>query len=360
MDITHILTDIVSKNASDIFIVAGRALSIKVNNVILNEDATPLTPEMTENLISAIYRLANGRSMESVLREGDDDFSFAIKDVSRFRASVYKQRGSLSAVIRVIKFVLPDPEKIHIPQAVMRLTDYHKGLVLVTGPSGSGKSTTLACIIDKINSTRNGHIITLEEPIEFLHPHKNSIVSQREIALDTDNYLTALRAALRQTPDVILIGELRDPETISIAMTAAETGHLVISTLHTLGAANTIDRIIDVFPPQKQSQIRLQLSMVLQAVVSQQLILSHEGTLIPAFEVMTATTAIKTMIREAKTHQIGSVIQSSAQEGMVSMDNALLELAKTNLIDTDTALSYCENPDSLAKKLHILGGNPHA
>jgi twitching motility protein PilT len=226
-------------------------------------------------------------------------------------------------------------------------------VVLVTGPSGSGKSTTLACIIDRINSTRNNHIITLEEPIEFLHPHKKSIVSQREIALDTDNYLTALRAALRQTPDVILIGELRDPETISIAMTAAETGHLVISTLHTLGAANTIDRIIDVFGPQKQVQIRLQLSMVLQAVVSQQLLQVRDGSLVPAFEVMTANTAIRTMIREAKTHQIGSVILSSAQDGMVSMDNALIRLIEENLIDAQTALSYSENPESFAKRLHI-------
>ncbi len=353
MDITHILTDIVSKNASDVFIVAGRPLSIKINNAIVNEDETCLTPDMTEQYISAIYRLANGRGMEGVLREGDDDFSFAIKNVSRFRASVYKQRGSLSAVIRVIKFTLPDPEKIHIPSCVMRLTEYQKGLVLVTGPSGSGKSTTLACIIDKINSTRNSHIITLEEPIEFLHPHKKSIVSQREIALDTDNYLTALRAALRQTPDVILIGELRDPETISVAMTAAETGHLVISTLHTSGAANTIDRIIDVFPPQKQVQIRLQLSMVLQAVVSQQLLPAQDGTLVPAFEVMTATTAVRTMIREAKTHQIGSVILSSAQEGMVSMDGALVRLVEENLIDAHTALPYSENPESLAKRLHI-------
>ena len=227
--------------------------------------------------------------------------------------------------------------------------------MLVTGPAGCGKSTTLACVIDAINNSRSAHVITLEDPIEFLHRHKHSIVSQREVATDTQSYVTALRAALRQSPDVILLGEMRDHETISVAMTAAETGHLVLSTLHTVGAANTIDRVIDVFPPNQQQQVRVQLSMVLRAVVSQQLIPTVDGGLVPAFEILLANDAVRNMIRESKVHQIGGVIYSSSSQGMCDMDSSILRLFSDGVISRENALLYSTNPDALARKLGGTG-----
>lgn len=351
MNITDILKEAAQKKVSDLFIIAGRPLAFKINSQIVNYSEEILMPKETEELISGIYQIAQERDMEPMLKSGDDDFSFAIAKAARFRASVYKQRGSLAAVIRVISFHLPDPLEMHIPDPVMDTADETKGLVLITGPSGSGKSVTLSCLIDRINSTRSGHIITLEEPIEFLHPHKKCIVSQREISLDTGSYLTALRASLRQTPDVILLGELRDPETIDVAMTAAETGHLVISTLHTLGAANTIDRIVDSFPAQKQTQIRLQLSMVLKAVISQQLLVAKDKTMRPAFELMKVTPAVRTMIRDSKTHQIESAIHSGGKDGMISMDSSLIDLYKTGVIDRHTAISHSFSPDGFSRKI---------
>ena len=254
-------------------------------------------------------------------------------------------------MIRVITFHLPDPKELGIPDYVMSLADERKGMVLVTGPAGSGKSTTLACMIDRINQTREDHIITLEDPLEFLHRHGRSIVSQREINVDTESYVTALRAALRQSPDVILLGEMRDYETINIAMTAAETGHLLFSTLHTIGAANTIDRIIDVFPANQQHQIAVQLSLVLTAVISQQLVPGVDGRMLPAFEIMTVTPAIRNMIRDSKIPQIEGVINSSAKEDMISMDASLLSLFKKGQITKETALTYATNPEMLGRKL---------
>lgn len=308
-------------------------------------------PDSTSRLVHEIYELAKPRSIDLLLQRGDDDFSFSIPGLSRYRVSTYKQRGSLAAVIRVITFELPKPDELGIPDTVVQLSDYTKGLVLVTGPAGSGKSTTLACLVDRINSTKSDHIITLEDPLEFLHRHKKSIVSQREISIDTENYLVALRAALRQSPDVILLGEMRDYETIQTAMTAAETGHLVLSSLHTIGAANTISRIIDVFEPNQQRQIAVQLSMVLKAVVSQQLIPDTNGRMIPAFEIMVMTPAISNMIRDNKVHQIDGIIYTSAKEDMISMDNSLLGLYKAGRITSETALRYCTNPEMMRKKL---------
>ncbi|RKJ48696.1 PilT/PilU family type 4a pilus ATPase [bacterium 1XD42-54] len=339
-----------SAGASDIFVVAGLPISYKVNG-IMHTEGERLMPHDTELFIRNIYELAGNRSIERFLETGDDDFSFAIPGLSRFRVSTYKQRGSLAAVIRIIAFELPRPDEIGIPPAVLSLTSMTKGLILVTGPAGSGKSTTLSCLVDQINSTRQDHIITLEDPLEFLHRHKKSIVSQREISTDTDNYLTALRAALRQSPDVILLGEMRDHETIQTAMTAAETGHLVLSSLHTIGAASTISRIIDVFDPSQQHQIAMQLSMVLRAVISQQLVPSIHGGMIPAFEIMIMTPAISNMIRDNKTHQIEGIIYTSAKEDMISMDNSLLQLYKAGRISRETALQYSTNAEMLKKKL---------
>lgn len=289
--------------------------------------------------------------MYTLEETGDDDFSFAVSGLSRFRVSAYKQRGTLSAVIRIISFVLPDYREFGIPERIIDFADFSKGLVLVTGPAGSGKSTTLACIIDHINQTYDKHIITLEDPLEFLHRHNKSIVSQREISVDTESYVTALRASLRQSPDVILLGEMRDYETMQVAMTAAETGHLIFSTLHTIGAANTIDRIIDVFPPNQQRQIAVQLSMVLQAVVSQQLVPTLDGRMVPAFEIMTVTPAIRNMIRDNKIPQIDGLIYSSANAELVSMDASLLKLYQDNIISKDTALAYASNPEMLKRRL---------
>lgn len=347
---TDMLTAATNSNASDIFIIAGRPLTYKVNG-FMHTKGERLMPDITESLIRQIYILAQNRKIDSFLESGDDDFSFAIPGLSRYRVSTYKQRGSLAAVIRVIAFELPDPALLGIPDSILQLTDLTKGMLLVTGPAGSGKSTTLACLIDRINSTHENHIITLEDPLEFLHHHKKSIVSQREIATDTDNYLTALRAALRQSPDVILLGEMRDHETIQTAMTAAETGHLILSSLHTIGAANTISRIIDVFEPSQQHQIAMQLSMVLRAVISQQLVPAIDGHMVPAFELMIMTPAISNMIRDNKTHQIDGIIYTSARDEMRSMDNSLLQLYHSGTITAETALRYSTNPDMLRKKL---------
>lgn len=345
-----ILQDATEAGASDIFIVAGLPLSYRVNGVLFHKGER-LMPDSTEAFIRQIYELTHTHPIDDFLKNGDDDFSFAIPGLSRFRVSTYKQRGSLAAVIRVITFELPNPAALGIPGAVMGLSEYTKGMVLVTGPAGSGKSTTLTCLVDRINSTKQDHIITLEDPLEYLHHHKESIVSQREISTDTENYLVALRAALRQSPDVILLGEMRDFETIQTAMTAAETGHLVLSSLHTIGAANTISRIIDVFDASQQRQIAVQLSMVLKAVVSQQLVPAKNGTLVPAFEIMVMTPAIGNMIRDNKVHQIDGIIYTSAKEDMISMDNSLLELYRKGIITQETVLQYCTNPEMTRKKL---------
>ncbi len=347
----NILQEAIEQNASDIFIVAGLPASMRVHNAMVQVNGQRLLPVDTERLISQIYKLADHRSMERLLETGDDDFSFAVPGLSRFRVSAYKQRGALSAVIRIITFSLPDPAFLGIPESIMALDRFSKGMVLVTGPAGSGKSTTLACMIDDINQNADKHIITLEDPLEFLHRHKKSIVSQREINVDTQSYVTALRAALRQSPDVILLGEMRDYETIQVAMTAAETGHLIFSTLHTIGSANTIDRIMDVFPSNQQHQIAVQLSMVLKAVVSQQLVPAVDGTLVPAFEIMTVTPAIRSMIRDNKIPQIDGIVYSSASEQITSMDSSLAKLHSEGRITKDTALAYATNPDMLSKKL---------
>ncbi len=349
-DLIQLLTDAVHDNASDIFLVAGRPFSYKKHGTVI-EVGERLMPDATNELVNRIYELAGGRDISEFLHEGDDDFSFALRGVARFRVSTYKQRGSCAAVIRVINFTLPDAKQLDIPEQILQLGELSKGMVLVTGPAGSGKSTTLACVIDYINQNKKYHIITLEDPLEFLHSHKNSIVSQREISADTQSYIAALRAALRQSPDVILLGEMRDYETINVAMTAAETGHLVFSTLHTLGAAKTIDRIIDVFPANQQRQIALQLSMTLQAVISQQLVPDVNKGRVPAFEIMTLTPAIRNMIRDGKIPQIDGLLAGASSPGMLSMDQSLLGLFRSGRITRDTALTYATNPEVLSRKL---------
>ncbi len=350
-NIQEILKAAIDQGASDLFIVAGAALSFKINGEILRQSNQILKPQDTEELIRQIYILKNGRETQPLKETGEDDFSFSLSQLGRFRVNTYYQRGSLAAVLRVVRFTLPDPEEVHIPKEVLDLANLQKGLILVTGSAGSGKSTTLACLIDRINRERNAHIITIEDPIEYLHSHQKSIVSQREIAHDTTDYLHALRAALREAPNVILVGEMRDLETIQTALSAAETGHLVMSTLHTIGAAETINRIIDVFPASQQQQIRVQLAMVLQAVVSQQLLPTVERTMIPAFELMLSNSAIRTQIRENKLHQIDNTIASGRAQGMLQMDDSIGRLARAGVITRQTALLYASNPEILGKKL---------
>jgi len=341
----------VDTGASDLFIVAGAPVSAKCDGLIrpLPEGGEKAMPPETEDLIRQIYAQAQ-RPMDHYLSTGDDDFSFSVSGLARFRVNAYYQRGSMAAVIRLVSFDIPSWESLHIPAAVMDLAEETHGMILVTGTAGSGKSTTQACIIDRINKTRNCHIVTLEDPIEYLHRNRESIVSQREIAIDTADYLSALRACLRQAPDVILLGEMRDHETIRTAMTAAETGHLVIATLHTKGAVNTIDRIIDSFPPAQQDQIRIQLSSVLKTVVSQQLLPGEDG-MVPAFEIMHMNNAIRSMIRDSKNHQIDNAVASGGSEGMISMDQSLYNLCKAGAITKETSLNAADKPEQLARRL---------
>ena len=295
------------------------------------------------------------RQKEILKRDGEADFSFSIPALGRYRVNAFNQRGSLAAAIRLVGTQIPKPEDLGLPKSVIDLYNKKRGLILVTGPTGSGKSTTLASLINRINENRKAHIITLEDPIEYLHQHKLSMVNQREVGLDTMSYANALRAALREDPDVILVGEMRDLETISIAITAAETGHLVLSTLHTIGAASTIDRIIDVFPPHQQQQIRIQLSMVLEAVISHQLIpTADRHHRVAAFEVMLMSVAIKNLIREAKTFQIESMIQTSKKSGMITMDDALYELCMMGHITSEQAINFAQDSVALEKKIKVF------
>lgn len=352
MSILEILKEAVSRAASDILIVAGLPVAYKVNGRILREGA-PLGPPQTLDLVRDLYRMA-GRGMDSFLGTGDDDFSFGMSGLSRFRVNALRQRGSLGLVIRVVSFTLPDRHALGIPDRVMEFSRCDHGMVLFTGPAGHGKSTTLACLVDAVNTTRSLHVITIEDPIEYLHQHKKSVVTQRELYTDTASYDAALRAALREAPDIILLGEMRDAETIRAAVTAAETGHLVISTLHTISAAGTVDRVVDTFPPAQQQQIRTQLAQVLEGVVSQQLLPAVDGTLRPAFEIMTVNPAVRNMIRESKMFQLDSIISSSADQGMITMDQSILSMVRSGLVTPATALRYAINQEWMQRRLAQL------
>ena len=348
----EILRKALQFHGSDIFVVPGSQIMTKVSGKMIPITEEKALPNDIAVLVDRAYELA-GRSRETLDEEGDDDFSFAVRDLSRFRCNTYRQRGSLAMTCRMVTFGIPDAKERNIPDTVMRLADLRSGMILVTGPAGNGKSTTLACLIDRINETRHGHIITIEDPIEFLHPHKKCIVSQREVPGDASSFARALRAALRQAPDVIMLGEMRDIETISTAITAAETGHLLLSSLHTLGAAKTIDRVIDAFPANQQNQIRAQLSMVLRAVVSQRLILTRDGSLYPVFEVMCVNPAIQNLIREGKTHQIDNAIFGGGAD-MLSMDTELARLLRDNRIDREQALLYAIHPETVERQVRFM------
>ena len=331
--------------ASDLHITTGVPPIVRVNGKLKALDHPKLLPNDTRELI---YSILTQEQRDVLERNWEYDFSYSLPGKGRFRVNVYYQRGSISAAFRSIPVKIPTIEELRLPLVVSEFAMKPRGFVVVTGPTGSGKSTTLAAIINIINETRNCHIITIEDPIEFLHPHKRSIVNQREVGTDTKSFANALKYALRQDPDVILIGEMRDLETIQTALTAAETGHLVFATLHTVDAPQTIDRIIDVFPPHQQQQVRIQLAGCLQGIVAQQLLPTADGNgRVVAVEILVATPGIKNLIREGKTHQIYTAIQTGQKYGMQTLDMALADLVKRGWISYETAYEKAQDPASL-------------
>ena len=339
MNIFDLLKIAIELGASDIHITVDSTPVARIKGKFIKLTDKILTKYDTEEMAKEI---AGEKNFKRIQKYGECDFSVAIESGERFRVNAYKQKGHYAIAIRTITSQIPSFETLGLPEVLKTFTEKHKGLVLVTGPTGSGKSTTLASLIDIINENQQRHIITLEDPIEYVHHHKQSLVNQREIGQDTESFNTALRAILRQDPDVILVGEMRDPETISIALTAAETGHLVFSTLHTVGAAKTIDRIVDMFPSEQQQQIRTQLSTVCEGVISQQLLQTIDGRKrVAALEVMVATPAIRNLIRENKTYQIPNMIQTGSKFGMQSMDQELVNLYRQGSITRDSVLSRC-------------------
>jgi twitching motility protein PilT len=349
INVAGMLKKAAEEEVSDIFITSGTPVMFKKDGVIKQAYATRIMPDSAGKILKELFAMSNGQSFEDYEKSGDCDFSLSLRGLGRFRVSAFKQRNSMAAVIRVVKPTLPDYKSLGIPEAVIELYKKPRGLTLVTGPAGSGKSTTLAAIINLINEQRNCHVLTLEDPIEYLHNHKKGIVNQREMGTDTVNYSNVLRSGLRQSPDVMLVGEMRDLDTILVTLTASETGTYILSSLHTMGAANSVNRIIDVFSPVQQHQVRLQLSTVLQAVVSQQLLPSPTKGRVAVFEIMIVNSAIRNMIREDKTHQIDTAIHSGAAQGMQLMDYSIAQAFKNGDITQETAFAYCVNPDTLSK-----------
>jgi twitching motility protein PilT len=347
MDLLNLINYAIKNRASDIHITVGIPPILRIDGALKYFNHDKLFQEDIEKIVKEIL---DEKQLEELETKGEIDTSYSNPGVSRFRVNIYKQRGSYAIALRIIPFKIPSMEELRLPEVVKDLTRLPRGLILVTGPTGSGKSTTLASMIDLINKERSCHILTLEDPIEYLHRHNKSMVNQREIGIDSYSFANGLRSALRQDPDVILVGEMRDLETISIALTAAETGHLVLSTLHTVGAAKTIDRIVDVFPPHQQQQIRVQLASVVQAIISQQLLprLNGEGR-VAAFETMTGTPAIRNLIREGKVHQIDTIIQTNKKEGMQTMDSSLLKLYESKMISKELLLSQAVNQEMIKR-----------
>lgn len=349
MNFLDIVAEATKLNSSDIHLAVGVPPTVRVNGILEYLGNEKLRPEDTISLIKQALR---GNQVKTLEELGEVDTSFSAP-TGRLRINAFRQRDSYSMAIRTINSEPLTVKDLGLPPIMSELARKRRGLILVTGPTGSGKSTTLAAMIDQINEEKRGHIVTLEDPIEYLHKHKNCVVNQREIGFDSQSFSNALRASLRQDPDVILVGEMRDLETISIAITAAETGHLVLSTLHTLGSAKTIDRIIDVFPPHQQQQVQTQLASVIEGVISQQLLPTADGKgRTVALEIMTATPALRSMIRDGKTHQIQNVLQTGHQFGMTTMDGSLLELYNKGVITREDMLAYAIDRDSLIKLMN--------
>lgn len=347
MEIRELLELTVSRKASDLHLIVGTPPTIRVDGqlVSLNTESI-ITPEIIERDLSQVLTASQ---FEILKKDKEIDFSLSFSDKARFRVNAYMQKGSFAAAFRTIPLEIPQIDSLGLPNIMHQFTSLKQGFILVTGPTGHGKSTSLAAMLDEINSQRAEHIITIEDPIEFIFKPKRSIISQREMKLDTHSWPVALKSALREDPDVVLVGEMRDRETIASALTVAETGHLVFATLHTNSAAQTVDRIVDVFPDEQQDQVKLQLSNVLEAVVSQRLLPGIEGGRVLAHEIMLATTAIRTSIREGKTHQIDSIIQTSSEVGMNTLETSLAELVLGGKISMETARSYAVRPEQLSR-----------
>ncbi|MFA6002188.1 MAG: type IV pilus twitching motility protein PilT [Thermoleophilia bacterium] len=347
MDLVDILVEVLERNASDLHLAVGSPPVIRVSGKLIRLDYPRLTSNDTRDLI---YSILSQDQRQRIENEWEIDFSYSVPGRARFRVNAYFQRNSLGAAFRLIPAQIKSVDDLMLPEAIHKMANKPRGFVIVTGPTGSGKSTTLAALIQEINESREEHIMTIEDPIEFLHRHIKSIVNQREVGTDTKSFNRALKSVLRQDPDVILVGEMRDTETMQTALTAAETGHLVFATLHTQDAPQTIDRIIDVFPPHQQSQIRVQLASTLMGVCTQQLLPTIDGnSRVPACEVLIPTPAVRNLIREAKTHQIYSVMQTGAQFGMQTMDSSLAELFKRNKITKELAIRRSSNPEELER-----------
>lgn len=346
----ELLAKVQETGSSDLHLSVGRPPCVRLNGKIYDlSEYEDFRPSVVQRMI---YDVLTDEQIQRFENELELDFAYSAQNIARFRVNAYRDRSHVAAALRVIPTDIPTPEQLHLPTVMMELAERPRGLMLVTGPTGSGKSTTLAAVIDKINTTRDEHIITIEDPVEFVHNHKRCVVNQREVGQDTKSFKNALRAALRQDPDVILVGEMRDNETIHLAVTAAETGHLVFGTLHTNSAAESVDRMVGVFPADEQDQIRTQLSNSLVAIISQQLLPSQEGGRVAAIEVMIANSAIRNLIRENKAHQMHSIMQTQTQIGMQTMDQALRDLYHEGIISLDVAMARSHNPTELENMIN--------
>ncbi len=349
MRIELLLEEVVKKKASDLHLQVGLAPTLRIDGKLVAVQGSQVLDEAS--IEKLIFAMLDDDQKQILLKDKEFDFSFAFGDLGRFRVNAFHERGNLAAALRLIPNVIDSIEKLGLPNIVNKFTDYPRGLVLITGPTGSGKSTTLAAMVDKINTERAEHIITIEDPIEFTHKSKKSVVVQREVHYDTYSFSASLRSSLRQDPDVVLIGEMRDLETISAAITIAETGHLVFATLHTNSASQSVDRMIDVFPPHQQPQIRAQLANILMAIASQRLIPAIGGGRIAAAEILIATPAVRNIIREGKAHQLEAVIQTGAEHGMQSMDKTLVNLIHNGTITYDEARNYAVDIEELDRMM---------
>lgn len=347
--IEQLLQEVIDKDASDLHLQVGLQPMLRVDGSLTpSHDAPPLDEEMVETLV---YSILDEEQKQILQKDKELDFSFAFGNLGRFRVNAFHERGNLAAALRLIPSQIRSVEELGLPKVMNDFTTYPRGLVLVTGPTGSGKSTTLAAMIDKINQDRAAHIITIEDPIEYTHHNKNSVLVQREVHYDTYSFAAALRSTLRQDPDVVLIGEMRDLETIAAAITIAETGHLVFATLHTNSASQSVDRMVDVFPPHQQQQIRIQLASILQGIVAQRLVPAIGGGRVPVTEVLVANSAVRNIIREGKTHQLDSVIQTGSDQGMQSLDKTLVNTVKSGKITREEARNYANDLEEFDRLL---------
>lgn len=346
MNIQDLLNLVVQKDASDLHLIVGSPPALRIDGILKFIGSEPLTVEQNQSLVLG---LVTPEQKDQLLVNRELDFGYQFADRGRFRVNAYFQQNSLSAALRLIHSHIKTPEELKLPEIIHNFVKLRQGLILVTGPTGHGKSSTLAAIIEEINSSRADHIVTIEDPIEFVYQPKRSVISQREMKADTHGWEIALRSVLREDPDVVLVGEMRDYETISAALTVAETGHLVFATLHTNSAAQTVDRIIDVFPEEQQQQVRQQLAMTLEAVFSQRLIPARAGGRVPAAEVLLGTPAVQNLIREAKGHQLDNIIQTSGELGMISLESSLAGWVRAGIVDLEVAKTYAFRPEEVQR-----------